>query len=46
VTATIRRSWPFQRWLLSRGPDLRVIEPADLREYMVHKLSEAREAYE
>jgi len=46
VTAMIRRSWPFQRWLLSRGPDLRVLEPADLRDYMVRKLSEAREAYE
>ncbi len=45
VTATVRRSWPFQRWLLSRGPELRVIEPPELREYMVGELHSALKAY-
>ncbi len=45
VTATVRRSWPFQRWLLSRGPDLRVIEPVELRSYLVDKLRSALVAY-
>jgi len=45
VSATVRRSWPFQRWLLSRGPDIRVLEPRELRDYMTSKLGEARDAY-
>jgi predicted DNA-binding transcriptional regulator YafY len=45
VTATVRRSWPFQRWLLSRGPELRVIDPPELREYMVSKLRTALKGY-
>lgn len=45
VTATVQRSWPFQRWLLSRGPDIQVMEPQSLRDYMVGKLDQARAAY-
>ena len=45
VTATVQRSWPFQRWLLSRGPDIKVMEPQSLRDYMVSKLEQARDAY-
>jgi predicted DNA-binding transcriptional regulator YafY len=45
VTATVRRSWPFQRWLLSRGADIRVIEPESLRDYVRDKLDQARNAY-
>jgi predicted DNA-binding transcriptional regulator YafY len=45
VTATVRRSWPFQRWLLSRGPDIKVMEPPELRDYMVSTLRHACDAY-
>jgi predicted DNA-binding transcriptional regulator YafY len=45
VTATVQRSWAFQRWLLSRGPDIQVMEPESLRDYMVRKLTDARGAY-
>jgi predicted DNA-binding transcriptional regulator YafY len=45
ITATVPRSWTFQRWLLSRGPDLEVLEPADLREYMRSQLQAALAGY-
>jgi len=45
MTATVPRSWPFQRWLLSRGPDIEVLEPKDLRAYMKGKLHAAAAPY-
>jgi predicted DNA-binding transcriptional regulator YafY len=45
VTATLLQSWPFESWILSRGRDLRVIEPIELRDETANRLRAAAEAY-
>ena len=45
VKATLWQSWLFESWILSRGADLRVLEPAGLRDDTADRLRRAAEAY-
>lgn len=45
VTATVRQSWPFESWLLSRGPHLKVLEPEALAQQVSSALTQASDAY-
>ncbi len=45
VKATLWQSWLFESWILSRGADLRVLEPAGLREVTADRLRRAAAAY-
>ncbi len=46
VSATLRQSWPFESWLLSRGRHIRVIEPEVLRDETAARLKAAAAAYD
>lgn len=46
VTATVWQSWPFESWILGRGRDIRVMEPASLRDATAERLRLALDAYE
>lgn len=45
VKATLWQSWLFESWILSRGADLRVLEPAGLRDVTAERLRRAAAAY-
>lgn len=45
VKATLWQSWLFESWILSRGPDLRVMEPQSLRDVTAERLRTAVAAY-
>lgn len=44
--ATIPDTWQLRWWLLSKGPEVEVLAPADLREHMRAQLQQALAAYE
>lgn len=44
--ATIPDTWQLRWWLLSKGPEVEVLAPADLREHMRVQLQQALAAYE
>lgn len=45
VRATLWQSWLFESWILSRGADLQVLEPAGLRDATADRLRKAAAAY-
>jgi predicted DNA-binding transcriptional regulator YafY len=45
VKASLWQSWLFESWILSRGPDLRVLEPKGLRDVTAERLRTAAAAY-
>ncbi len=45
VAATLRQSWPFESWILSRASKICVLEPPALRERIVGILKAAHERY-
>jgi predicted DNA-binding transcriptional regulator YafY len=45
VKATLWQSWLFESWILSRGPDLRVMEPEGLVNVTSERLRTAAAAY-